>query len=90
MVVEVMRRSRLRWFGHVERKEVDDWVSACRNLEVTGSRGRGRPRMTWTARLDGDRKDMGQRPGMAMNQEKRRCGIMRRTSDPHKCENNGL
>ena len=23
-VVEVMRRGRLRWFGHVERKEVDD------------------------------------------------------------------
>ena len=29
-VVEVMRRGRLRWFEHVERKEVDDWVSACR------------------------------------------------------------
>ena len=28
-VVEVMRRGRLRWFGHVEWKEVDDWVSAC-------------------------------------------------------------
>ena len=27
-VVEVMRWGRLRWFGHVERKEVDDWVSA--------------------------------------------------------------
>ena len=35
-VVEVMRRGRLRWFGHVERKEVDDWVSSCRNLEVAG------------------------------------------------------
>ena len=31
------------WFGDVDRKEVDDWVSACRNLEVAGSRGRGRP-----------------------------------------------
>ena len=44
----------MRWFGHVERKEVGDWVSACRNLEVAGSRGRGRPRMTWRARLVGD------------------------------------
>ena len=26
-VVDVMRRDRLRWFGHVERKEVDDRVS---------------------------------------------------------------
>ena len=48
-VVEVMRRGRLRWFGHVERKEVDDWVSACRNLEVVDSRGRGKPRITWRA-----------------------------------------
>ena len=57
-VVEVMRRGRLRWFVHVERKEVDDWVSAFRNLEVAGSRGRGRPKMTWRARLDGDMKDI--------------------------------
>ena len=33
-VVEVMRRGRLRWFGHVERKADGDWVSACRNFEV--------------------------------------------------------
>ena len=65
-VVKVMRRGRLRWFGHVERKEVDDWVSAWRNLEVTGRRGWGRPRMTWRARLDG----MGLRPEMAMDREK--------------------
>ena len=45
-------------------------MSACRNLEVVGSRGRGRPMMTWRARLDGDMKDMGLRPGMAMDQEK--------------------
>ena len=62
-----MRRGRLRWFGHVERKEVDDWVSACRNLEVAGSGHRGRRRMTWRARLDGDMKDMGLRPGMAID-----------------------
>ena len=89
-VVEVMRWGRLRWFGRVERKEVGDWVSACRNLEVAGSRGGGRPRMTWRARcLDGDMKDMGLRPGMAMDQEKWRCGIMGRTSDPHKRGNKG-
>jgi len=68
-VVEVMRRGRLRWFGHVERKEVDDWMSVCRNLEVAGSRGKGRPRMTWRARLDGDMKDMGLRPKMVMDRE---------------------
>ena len=65
-----MRRGRLRSFGHVERKEVGAWVSACRNLKVAGSRGRGRPRLPWRTRLDGDMKDMGLRPGMAMDREK--------------------
>ena len=87
-VVKVMRRGRLRWFGYVKRKEVDDWVSACRNLEVAGSRGRGRPKMTWRARLDGDKKDIGLRSEMAMDREKWRCGIMGKTSDSHKRGNN--
>ena len=84
-----MRRGRFRWFGHVERKEVDDWVSGCRNLKVADSRGRSRPRMTYRARLDGDMKDMGLRPEMAMDREKWRCGIMGRTFYPHKCRNIG-
>jgi len=33
-VSDVVRRGRLRWFGHAERKSYDDWVSACRDLEV--------------------------------------------------------
>jgi len=24
----------LRWYGHVEGKDVEDWVSKCRRLEV--------------------------------------------------------
>ena len=32
----VVSRGRMRWYGHVERKNADDWVSKCRNLEVVG------------------------------------------------------
>ena len=56
-------------------------MSACRNLEVGGNRGRGTPRVTWRARLDEDMKDMGPRPGMATDREKWRCRIMGRTSE---------
>ena len=46
-VADVVRRGRLRWFGHVERKRAEDWVSKCRNLEVESARGKGRGRKTW-------------------------------------------
>ena len=46
-VSSMMSRRRLRWFGHVERKNADDWVSACRKLEVEGELGRGRGRKSW-------------------------------------------
>ena len=45
-VLNVVRRGRLTWFGHIKRKEEDDWVSACRDIEVLGSRGRGRRKKT--------------------------------------------
>jgi len=52
----VVRRGRLRWFGHVERKQPDDWASACRHLEVESvkGRGRGRPRKTWRECVEED------------------------------------
>jgi hypothetical protein len=53
---EVRRRNRLRWFGHVERKEDDDWVKRCTRMEVVGKRTRGRPRKTWMSMLKDDMK----------------------------------
>ena len=29
-VADVVRRGRLRWFGHLEHGSMDDWVLACR------------------------------------------------------------
>ena len=56
-VDRVVRRGRLRWFGHVERKEAGDWVSKCRNLEVVGGVRKGRPRKTWMECVKEDMKD---------------------------------
>ena len=32
----MIKRSRLRWFGHVERKDDNDWVKHCITWEVEG------------------------------------------------------
>ena len=55
-VSDLVVRSRLRWFGHVERKSAEDWISACRYVGVEGTRGRGRGRKTWMENVRSDMK----------------------------------
>ena len=52
----VFRCGRLRWFGHVEHKQPDDWVSACRHIvvESVNGKGRGRPRKAWRECVEED------------------------------------
>ena len=42
----ILQQNRLRWYGHVLRKD-DDWVKKCMEYEVEGSRPSGRPKRTW-------------------------------------------
>ena len=59
-------RGRLRWFGHLEHRSVDDWVSACRKVEVPGARCKGRKRKTWKEYVDNDMKVLGLYPEWAV------------------------
>ena len=43
----VLQQNRLRWYGHVLRKDDEDWAKKCLEHEVEGSRPRGRPKKTW-------------------------------------------
>ena len=58
-MAEVVRRGRLRMFGHVERKNGDNWVSAGRNVEVAGVRSAGRGRKTWRECVKDDMDELG-------------------------------
>jgi len=42
IVDKVVSRRRLRQYEHVEGKDMSDWVSACRELQVEGSKGKVR------------------------------------------------
>ncbi len=48
----VLRRHRLRWFGHVQRS--DSWIKRCTTLDVEGVVGRGRPKKSWRGTIDTD------------------------------------
>ena len=58
-ISDVMRRSRLRWMVHVLRKEENDWVKKSMEMIVEGSRGRGRPKMTWERKVERDMRVRG-------------------------------
>ena len=56
-VSDAMKQNRLRWLGHVLRKDGDDWVKKIMSFEVEGKRGLGRPRTTWNQVVERDMRE---------------------------------
>jgi hypothetical protein len=75
-VTDVVRRGRLRWFGHVERMPGDDWVSAYRLMNVEGARSRERGRKTWQKCVNEDLKKVGLTGEAAQDRAGWRRGIL--------------
>ena len=46
-IAEVMQQNRLRWFGHVERRDELCWLKRIETLQVNGDGVKGRPRKRW-------------------------------------------
>jgi len=67
--LEVARIDRLRWFGHLEKKEESDCVTRCRFLEVEGKRGRGRPAKTSHKVISNDMRMLGTNSGVAQDRD---------------------
>ena len=81
-VTSVLRQARLRWFGHVERKEEDDWVKHVTQFTVEGSRPVGRPLKTWREVVAQDMRLLGLRPADAVDRDRWRNAIRGDPSNP--------
>ena len=46
-MAEFLREKRLRWFGHVQRRDKDDATRKILQMEVDGKRNRGRHKLRW-------------------------------------------
>ncbi|KAE8728970.1 Detected protein of unknown function [Hibiscus syriacus] len=57
-VSEKLREGRLRWFGHVLRRQPSDTIRRVESIIVDGARRRGRPRRKWEDCLKTDLKDL--------------------------------
>ncbi len=58
-ITEVIRMGRLRWFGHVRRREESSWVRRCMDMEIEGRNPKGRPKLTWRQVVRQDLELMG-------------------------------
>ena len=74
-VVSLMiKKSRLRWFGHVERKDDNDWVKRCITWEAEGIRQTGCPKKTCWDYVKNDMESLGlsQKDAQSRNKWRRR------------------
>ena len=70
----MIKKSRLRWFGHVERKDDSDWVKRCITWEVEVIRQRGHPEKIWWDCVKNDLESLGlsQKDAQSRNKWRRR------------------
>ena len=66
-ILDILRQRRLRWFGHVKRRDDNSWLQKIHNLEIVGQSGRGRPRKTWEQVLSEDLRVKGIRRELVQN-----------------------
>ena len=79
-ITKKMQERRLRWFGHVMRKEEESVCRRVMNMEVPGKRRRGRPKKRWKDTLNEDMREK----DIQVNDTQDRCRWRRliRNSDP--------
>ena len=53
------RASSIWWYSHVLRKEDENVIVKAVKFEVSGSRGRGRPKQTWKKQVENEMKKNG-------------------------------
>lgn len=58
-ITEVMRKDRLHWFGHMERRDGSDWGKHVQYFEVEGKVLFSRPRKRWDEVLRNDLENKG-------------------------------
>ena len=72
----VLRSSRMRWYGHVERSK--GWIAQVRKLNIVAQKRSGKPRKSWDEVLLDDRKKLGMNTADPQNRSEWRGRLRRR------------
>ena len=69
-IAEKLQSHRLRWYGHIQRREETHICKEVQNFNVSGKGHRGRPSKTWDECIKMDMKTRGLISGDALDREK--------------------
>ena len=75
----VMRRRRLRWYGHVRRRDEQEPLGRIMELTVEGRRPPGRPKKSWRKTVEEDMRHVGAREEDALDRARWKHLITRQT-----------
>lgn len=74
-IVTIVVRSRLRWYGHVKRRDEDSGIRRVLEMEVSGAMPRGRPKLDWEGLVKRNLKDYGLNERDCWDRDKWRVGV---------------
>ena len=78
-LLQLLRESRLTWFGHVKRRRGAGVLGEVMQMEVTGTRPRGRPKKVWMKNVEEDLRELNLTQEDAYDRDKWRNIIKRQT-----------
>ena len=67
--------NKIRWCGHVLRRDDDSVLRVALDLEVSCKRKRGRPKKTWKKQVEEETKNIGLKNEDALRRNKWRDGV---------------
>jgi len=74
-VEKLAKASRVRWYGHVLRRDEDDAQRKALSIKLEGQRKKGRPRKTWRRQVEKAIGGIGLREEDAFDRARWRNGI---------------
>ena len=81
-IEDMIIQSRLRWYGHVMRGDINSQISEVIEVEITGKRMSGRPRKSWEEYVKKDLERYGLRREDAYDRKKWRERIRAKIANP--------
>ena len=80
---EHLRQKRLRWFGHIARRDEEVEIKKVFELKIEGQRKRGRPVKQWIDMVEEDMKKRGVVQQDAGDREGLRRRLVKGLANPH-------